>query len=551
MANINRKLAAEHEKLLLACYNDLILFGKTFLGGDFNKSATPWFHYVIADELISESKKPCAIIIPRGHGKTTLIKASIVRDFCYSKKAAEWGFAPDRKTLFCGWVSSSQRKSQNNVAYVKMHLESNAAINFYFGKNNLGLRGERWNQEDIKTSYGDRLLSSSNLTSMRGDTLATIEHGAVRYSRVYIDDAENEDNTRTRNSREKIVDNIMNGILPAIEKNQEGCRLFLVETPVHYDCFAQNILDKWEKVKKEGQEAIDEFSWKVITWKATQEGRPGGVLWDSWMPRERLDEIKQTYLDSPRGVSGFYQEYELEVQTSETAMFGRQHIQYHDGNFMKRDGVNYLIINNEPVIVNTFLGCDPATDIETKNSDYSVIMIVAVDERGNIYVLDYERHRSIPTIALRDNDGKIIGKKGVVDYIIDMSLQYGCSGGIVEDVAMNRSVIQSLNAERTRRNLWQKVHVAPGKPGGRDKINRIYSGLSSLFSGRKIFIRETHHDLQQEIIKFGPKMAHDDTIEALYYATRRIYSPTVQRSKFGFQKKVSAKSLPDRPWYLL
>ena len=550
MANINTKLSSEHEKLLLAAYNDLIFFGKTFLAGDFKKSSTPWFHYVVADELISPSRKPCAIILPRGHAKTTLIKASIIRDFCFAKKAAEWGFEDEEKALFCGWVSSNQRKSQNNVAYVQMHLEHNAAINFYFGKNG-SLKGDRWNQEDIKTVYGDRLLSSSNLTSMRGDTLATIEHGAVRYTRTFIDDAENEDNTRTRLSREKIVDNIMNGIMPAIEKNRDGCHMFLIETPVHFDCFAQQILDKWEKIKKEGQEAIDDYSWKVITYKATQPDRPGGVLWPSYMSRERLDEIKQTYRDSPRGIAGYYQEYELEVQTSETALFGRDHIQYHDGEFIRRDGTNYLVYNNEPLIVNTFLGCDPATDIETKNSDYSVIMVIAVDDRGNIYVLDYERHRSIPTIALKDKDEKIIGRKGVVDYIIDMSLKYGVNAGVVEDVAMNRSIIQSLDNERTRRGLWGKVGIIPEKPGGRDKINRIYTGLSSYFSGRKIFVRETHHDLVNEIIKFGPKMAHDDTIETLYYATRKIFPPKTGRAPFDIKRKVSTARRPPRAWHLL
>lgn len=532
MSNINKKNVSKAEAELVAAYNNLITFGKLFLPGDFLKSKTPAFHYEIADELISDSNKPCAIVVPRGHAKTTLIKASIVRDFCFAKKAKEWGLRDYEEDLFFGWVSSNQKKSKNNVAYVKLHLNYNEMIKYYFGKTiGTSLRGETWNQEDLVTAYGDRLVSSSNLSSMRGDTLATLGSGSVRYSRVFVDDAENEDNTRTLASREKIVDNIMNGILPAIEKNRPGCRLFLIETPVHYDCFAQNILDKWEKVKKLGQEEVERYSWKVITYKATQPNMPGGVLWDSYLPRKRLDLILQTYIDSPRGPGGYYQEYELEVQSSEDSVWTRNHLKFWEGYFRREGDINYLIIDNMPVPVNTFIGCDPATDIDTKYADYSVIMVIAVDMANNVYVVDYERHRAIPTLSARDKTGEIIDKKGVVDYIIDMYQKYNCSGGTVEDVAMTRSIFQSLNSEKRRLNKWD-VNIVPGKPGGRDKINRIYSGLNSRFSAGSIYVKESQHDLINEIIKFGPKMSHDDTIESLYYACSYCYPPNLVTGEF-------------------
>lgn len=518
--NHNIALASKHERILKATFEDLIAFGKIFLHGDFGKSATPPFHYEIAEELTSDSTKPCAIVIARGHAKTTLIKASIIRDFCFRHKAAEWGLDEPKRSLFYGWVSSNQKKSTNNVAYVRLHLKRNKLIHFYFGEQMA--RFEKDNQEDITTGYGDRLLSSSNLTSMRGDTLATIEHGAVRYTRVFIDDAENEENTRTQNSREKIVDNIMNGIYPAIEKNTPGATLFLIETPVHWDAFAQRILDSWAKVKSKGQEAIDDFTWRVIAYAATQPEMPGGVLWDSYMPRKKLDEIRKIYEQSPRGVSGYYQEYELEVQSRENSLFNRDHLRFWEGRYERKQGINYIVINDEYVPVNTFIGCDPATDIDNKMSDFSVIMVIAVDAANNTYVLEYERHRNIPTLALRNENGEIEGKPGVVDLIVQLYDKYNCSAGTVEDVAMNRSIFQDLNRVRKEKNRFD-ISIIPEKPGGREKLNRIYTGLNNRFSARAMFLREHHYDLIDEILKFGPKMAHDDTIEALYYACRYAY----------------------------
>ena len=51
----------------------------------------------------------------------------------------------------------------------------------------------------------------------------------------------------------------------------------------------------------------------------------------------------------------------------------------------------------------------------------------------------------------------------------------------VEDVAMNRSIFQALNDERRRLNKFD-IAVIPEKPGGTQKRNRIYSGLSARFS---------------------------------------------------------------------
>jgi phage terminase large subunit-like protein len=522
VANIITAQASKHEAILRASWRDLVTFGKYFLPGDFRKSKTPLFHYEIGDELVSDSNKPCAIIIARGHAKTTLVKGSIIRDFCFAHFAKQWGLTDlDEEHLFYGWCSTSQKKSQNNVSYVRLNLKYNEKIRFYFGDQMA--KFQRDNQEDIITGYGDRLMSGSNLVSFRGDTLATMESGAVRYSRVLIDDAENEENTRTQNSREKLADNIMNGIYPAIEKNRPGCRMFFIATPVHYDAFAQKILDKWHQVEKDGQEAIDKYAWKVITYKATQPDMPGGVLWESYLPRKKLDEIKQVYIDTPgKGVAGYYQEYELEVQSREHALWRREHLKYWDGYFAVREGRPVLIIDGEYIPVNTFLGCDPATDIETKYSDYSVIMVVGVDANNNIYVIDYVREKSIPTLGLRGIDGEIDGKKGVVDYLIEMYDKYLCKSGTVEDVPMNRTIFQDLNRVRKQSNRFD-IGIQPEKPGGRDKINRIYSGLNGRFASGGLFVKEGHYDLIDEILKFGPKMAHDDCVDALWYACRYAY----------------------------
>ena len=157
-------------------------------------------------------------------------------------------------------------------------------------------------------------------------------------------------------------------------------------------------------------------------------------------------------------------------------------------------------------------------------------MVIAVDVNRNVYCLEYERHRAIPTLGSKYDGALDIKKMGVVDYILELYQKYHCTSATVEDVAMNRSVFQSLNEERKRLNKFS-IAVIPQKPGGHQKRKRIYSGLNGRFSMGLIHVRDNMFDLTNEIVTFGSKMAHDDTIEALYYACQNSFPPDFKRDK--------------------
>ena len=89
MANINSQNVSKAEEALQLAYKDLISFGKLFLPDDFMRSETPFFHYEIADAIDDKNIKQTAIIVPRGHGKTVLTKASIIKDFVFATKENE------------------------------------------------------------------------------------------------------------------------------------------------------------------------------------------------------------------------------------------------------------------------------------------------------------------------------------------------------------------------------------------------------------------------------------------------------------------------------
>ena len=516
MANINTQNVSEAEEALQLAYTDLIAFGKLFLPDDFMRSETPFFHYEMADFIDDKECKQLAIIIPRGHGKTVLTKASILKDFVFCND--------EENFLFYAWVSATQKLSVGNMDYIKHHLEFNDRIKYYFGN----LKGKKWTEEDIELTNGCKLISKSNVSGIRGGAKLH-----KRYDLIILDDFEHEANTLTQESRDKNANLVTAVVYPAIEPHTG--RLRINGTPVHYDSFINNLLTNHAKAQKDDKD----FAWKLITYKAILPS--GEPLWASFFNKAKLEEKKKFYIDSGQSTK-FYQEYMMEVQSEDDSVWTRKNLKYWEGYYEYKDGVNYLIKDGSEIPVNIFIGCDPATDIDTKTSDFSVIMVVAIDPESNVYVLEYERHRAIPTIGSKV-DGNIIGKKGVVDFIIELYEKYHCTSATVEDVAMNRSIFQALNDERRRLNKFS-IAVIPEKPGGSSNLNRIYSGLSGRFSMGLVHIRESHFDLSHEIVTFGPKMSHDDTIESLYYACVHSFPPNMHKDKRNnWMKKIKkAKS---------
>ena len=167
-----------NDDVLKKSYTDLIYFGRAFLPKDFlNKSASPKFHYEVAEKLIST--KPGARIcniLPRGFGKSILSKAAILHKMCFSPQGAR---------LFIAWVAEEQGQSIDHLKYIKTHLEINDKIKYYFGDMAGDSAGNRWTEKDIVSAKGDRLIAKGTSQRLRGRTEID-----VRYTGIILDDFE-------------------------------------------------------------------------------------------------------------------------------------------------------------------------------------------------------------------------------------------------------------------------------------------------------------------------------------------------------------------------
>ena len=495
MANINKQNVSKAELALQMAHKDMLSFGKLFLADDFMRSETPWFHYEIADDIMNHDKKQLAIIMPRGHGKTVLTKCDILWSFCFAKK---------EDPLFYGWVSATQKLASGNMDYIKSHLEFNEKIQYYFGNQ----KGRKWTEEDIELKNGCKLLSKSNVSGIRGGAKLH-----KRYDLIILDDFEDENNTLTPEARAKNGNLITAVVYPALEPHTG--RLRINGTPVHFDSFINNLISNSEKAKKDKKD----FAWDVRLYKAID--KKGNSLWTSWFPKEKLEEKKRFYRDSGMPAK-FYQEYMMEVQSEEDSVFNSRHIKYWEGHYEWNNDhqISYIWHDDQMKPVQVFVGVDPATDVNRRDSDYSVLIIVAVDMDNSVYVVDYIRERGLPVMSILGE-----GKLGIVDHMFQLAQKYHPNLMVVEDTTMSRPIFQSLKSEAMRRNDFS-VKWKEEKPGTRmTKRDRIQGILSQRFAVGQIFIKKNHYDLHHEIVTFGNRMAHDDVIDALAYAVKYASPP--------------------------
>jgi len=213
----------------------------------------------------------------------------------------------------------------------------------------------------------------------------------------------------------------------------------------------------------------------------------------------------------------------MEVQSEDDAIFTRHHIRYWDGTFVHDDetGISYIHTSEGDVKpIHVFAGVDPATDSARRDSDFSVILFVGVDVDNNVYILEYVRKRSLPVLGIPGED-----RKGIVDYIFKYNRIYHPHLFTIEETTMSRPIFQALVAEMRRTNDFSVKYTAE-KPGTRmSKRDRIQEILAQRFAIRSVHLRKDMYDLQQEVITFGPRMGHDDTIDALAYACKYAHPP--------------------------
>jgi len=476
---------SQKEQALELAKKDIITFGQMFLPEDFMKSSPAPYQYELSNLLLGNEKRAC-IILPRGHAKSTLAKTALLYQLY---------FAPPEKKQFIAWVSEEQSQAIDHIKYIQNHIDINPALQYYFGD----LKGSKWTEKEFTTARGDRIIAKGTSQRLRGRSQL-----GLRYTNIILDDFESELNTKTPDRRREIKEWVMSTVEPALENSKENeGSIWLIGTIVHYDSFLQGVYDGWLDAKKEGRKS----PWQVLYKKAIVDGVP---LWPNYFTKKKLDDIKTRFSDMGL-VHKFAQEYLNEARDLETAKFKIDRINKYKGHVENRNGFNYLMIDESAIPVNVYMGVDLAYEANAK-SDFQVIMTIAIDSDRNIYIIDYYREHS----PLYD----------MPRTIIDYARRYHP----VRRVNVEKVGAQGLIKDHVNKLAGKDRKLAPGlsqgvrPPGGIKKEDRLEALLCPIVNGRKLFIKQEHEGIVDEMFEF-PKGRNDDLLDGLWYAVTTAKPP--------------------------
>ena len=488
----------EKEKVLEMARKDIVTFGQLFMPEDFMKSTPAPYQYELSNVLLSDKDKRICIILPRGHGKSTLAKAALMHKLYFN---------PTGKKEFIAWVAEEQSQATDHIKYIQNHIEINPALNYYFGD----LQGSKWTEKEFTTSKGDRIIAKGTSQRLRGRSQL-----GLRYTNIILDDFESELNTKTPDRRREIKEWVMSTVEPALENSAENeGSVWLIGTIVHFDSFLQGIYDGYNDAKKQGRK----YAWQVIYHKAIDNGIP---LWPSYFSAEKLDDIRRRFQDV--GLTHkFAQEYLNEARDLTNAKFKVDRLTNYNGEFVSNGNFAYIVDSKDAIPVNIYIGVDLAYEAN-ENSDFQVIMVVGIDSDKNVYIVDYFRER----VPLYEMPNEILNYAKEYSPVKRANVELVGAQGIIKDA------VNQLSG--TERKLMPGLAKGVRPPSGIKKEDRLESLVAPIVNRGKMYIKRKHQDLVDEMFQF-PKGKNDDLLDGIWYALAHSRAP--------ISRKFEAKDMDD------
>lgn len=464
------------QQVIELCREDLLYFGKVISPQTFYYPSAP-VHEEIATLIMDRGIRQIMIQAPRGIGKSKLNLFNILHHVTFDEG--------DKVVVI---QSKTRKEAVNRLTDLKEILNYN-----FIYKDLFGYAGEQvasfWREDKIKTTINGWRVSINALGT--GQPVRGMLEGDTRITLYVLDDADDEDNTVTKEQMEKNFDKFLGGIAGLDRRNG---RVIVIGTPIRQGC----IVDRLDNAK----------GWETRKYKCIDE--EGNLLWEEMYPKNWLDDKKEE-LKEQGMLRKFYSEYQSEIVGEEDQLFKPEYIRYWDGT-LEKDFLHITHLDDTElpmkkiVPVNVFLGIDPASSTKS-TADYSVTMPVAYDGE-NIYVLPYFRKRVTPTAH--------------AEQIIETIKLLKPIRAQVETVGYQEMMRQYLRERLDEEGIW--VGGLETKYNPRTEKSLRLEGLHPLFYNKRVFIKKNMTELFDELMSY-PRGRHDDCLDGLYYATRKLISP--------------------------
>lgn len=487
-------------KLMKKFAKNMLFFGKTIRPKIFEIDS-PRFHKKIAAYLRREKFQFLNILAPRGFAKTTLVGFIyamwhiFVEDFANGRK---------RRPKFIVFVSKSRPHAISMLQTVKNCLEYSdqfTRIFGYYGE----YSAKVWREDKVILKDGTILECRGMGQQVRG-----MNYDSRRPTLIILDDAEDENNTKTE---EAIAGNrrwFLDALSPMIKRTYPAGRIVNIGTPQHQSCLVFLLKDMKE--------------WTSLHFRAISKDEDGNdkSLWPEMMSLQQLYD-KRDSLEEIGRISSFYREYMCEVVGDSDSLVTNKDLRWWNGE-LRRDSEShrwYIRVTHrgenpderldkpEEIPIFIFMGVDPASALSAR-ADYSVVFLLGVDSEKNLYCLHYHRERVKPM--------------RLANIIVQNFEEYKPERTRIESVGYQEMIRDYLREEYPEYIPGIEIKHNPRT----SKSHRLES-LQTKFARHKVFIKKGMEAFTDELLLY-PRAKHDDTLDGFYYAQLRAYGPTEKRT---------------------
>jgi predicted phage terminase large subunit-like protein len=420
-------------------------------------------------ELCCSDSQYVAIAAPRNHAKSTAVTFS-------------WLLASVlfREHQFVILVSDTETQATLFLGDIKQELIENEDLVSLFGIKKFSKLSETDIIVEMSDGYKFRIIAKGSEQKLRG-----LKWANKRPDLILCDDLENDEITNNADRREKFRRWFYGALLPS--KSNEG-KVIIVGTILHMDSMLERLMPPTGSPYTEYDGLLTYSTkpssmWKAVKYKAHNEDF-SKRLWPERYSKERLQEIKQGYLD--QGMPDMYSQEYLNYPIDESSAY-----------FRRDDFLPITTIDQEQHLV-YYAAVDFAVSTRER-SDFTVIAIVGVDAKGILQVKDIRRGRW--------------DAQQIVEEMFLVHKRYDPKLFVVEQGVIHRSIRPFLDKEQLNRNTY--INLYPMVPT-KDKLTRARSLQARLRAGGIRFDKEAtwYPTLEDEMVRF-PKDRHDDQVDAL------------------------------------
>jgi predicted phage terminase large subunit-like protein len=410
------------------------------------------------------------VVAARGSGKSTIMTLSLPL----------WAVLGKLKKKHVLILAQTMPQAKQHLKNIREELESNDIL-----RGDLGPFQEdedEWRSQSLVVPrYGARITAASTEQGIRG-----IKHGAYRPDLVILDDIEDINSVKTKESRDKTFNWVMGDVMPIGDKTT---KFVFVGNLLHEDSLLMKLRKNMEDGKMDG--AYREYP------IMDSEGK---ILWPG-----KYSSVEDIEAEKKKTISdvAFQREFMLRIIPDEDCVIKPDWIQYYDD----MPSNNYTLL---------YTGVDLAIS-KKDTADFTAMVTIKSFGYGKnlkMYVLPNPINRRME----------------FPEQVSQVELLYKTLGWgydnkfFVEKTAYQEALIQELRS--------RNIRVEQSETGGSDKRTRLATISHLVANGTVLFPKKGAEDLIQQLTGFGAEK-YDDLADAFFYAVSAIAKESFRHRATG------------------